>query len=357
MRRVIRRALVAGALALLVAVGVAGAAAPDGPRLAVVKLSSKPPRLELLTVGPNVTRPVRLAGGGWRSRPQVDFFSPPSWSSDGETLAFSGIVGAQEGDDHEPLRRLFTVSADGGDLRALRGTNGASGPVLSPDGRTVAFTRTVDRETATTVGGKRRSYGFHGSSIWTVDLLTGAQRQLTPWRDGIYYIASSFSPDGSTLLATHEDDLLLNESEPVALRLDGGGSSRLLDDGFSPVYSPDGSQIALVRRTVEYGKDRGEDTDLYVIDADGSGVRRLTRTPGRPELYPSWDPSGGRLAYVRLSENRSEDAPFGFRNTLMQINPDGTCQTKVVSARFTLFFVPAWQPGPGRGAGRIECAR
>jgi hypothetical protein len=39
----------------------------------------------------------------------------------------------------------------------------------------------------------------------------------------------------------------------------------------------------------------------------------------------------------------------------MQVNADGTCQTKVVSAKSTFFFVPTWQPGPGRGAGRIEC--
>jgi TolB protein len=356
MRRVIRRALGVGATALLLAAGVATAAAPEGPRLAVIKAAAKPSRLELSNVGGRGGDPLRLAGGGWRSRPLPDFFSPISWSPDGEEVAFSGIVGVRKGDDHEPIRRIFTVRADGSGLRAIRGTNGATGPVFSPDGHTVAFTRSVERETPTTVGGTRQKHGFRGASIWTVDLLTGAQRRLTPWRDGLSYIASSFSPDGSTLLATHEDNLLLNEPEPVALALDGSGSRRLLDDGSSPVYSPDGSQIALVRRTVEYSKDgENEDDDLYVIGADGSGIRRLTRTPGRLELSPSWDPSGERLAYVRLPTARSEDAPFGFRNALMQVNADGTCQTKVVSARSTFFFVPTWQPGPGRGAGRIEC--
>jgi Tol biopolymer transport system component len=359
MRGVISRALVTGALALLVAASGAVAATPAGPRLAVIKASAKPPRLELLTVNRNGGDPLRLAGGSWGAQrppgPQLDFFSPLSWSSDGEQLAFTGIVRFEKGDDHEAIQKIFTVGADGRGQRAIRGTHEALGPVLSPDGRMVAFTRLIDRETPTTVGGKEWKEGFHGSSIWITDLQTGAQRQLTPWRDGLRYTASSFAPDGSTLLATYEDPMFVNESQPVALALDGGISRRILDDGSEAVYSPDGSKIALVRRIDEYGKNPEENTDLFIVNADGTGLHRLTRTPGHVELSPSWDPSGERLAYVRLPRVRSEGAPFGYRIPLMQVNADGSCQTKVVSSFRTFFFVPVWQPGPGRGAGRIEC--
>lgn len=351
MRCVIGRVLGVGALTVLLAASVAMAAAPAGPRLAVVKLTEKPYRLELLTLGPSGGHPLRLALRDTDSR-MLMVFSALSWSPDGEQGVFTGVVGRQKGDDHELLLRLFTVRADGRDLRVIRGTNGANEPIFSPDGRTVAFTRSVDRETPTTVGGKRREE-FHGASIWTVDLLTGAQRQLTPWRDGLYYGASSFSPDGSTLLATHEDNSLLNEPEPVALELDGSGSRRLLEAGSSPVYSPDGSEIALVRNTA-HGKDREETTDLYVIRADGTDVRRLTGTPGGYESSPSWDPSGERLAYVRLSFVRTETGVSGT-SALMQINADGTCRTKVPSSPNAFLFAPTWQPGPGREAGRIEC--
>ena len=299
---------------------------------------------------------MRLAGGGWHSWPLLDIFSPLSWSVNGERLAFSGIVGFQKGDNHEARLKLFTLDAGGGRPRAIPGTNGASGPVFSPDGRTVAFTRSVDREgQRTTVGGQTWEEGFVGSTIWTVDLTTGAQKQLTPWRAGLEYTASSFSPDGLTLLATLEGSPLLNEAQPVALELGGGGSHPVFNDGFSPIYSPDGSKIVLVRRIKEYGSDQGESTDLFVVNADGTGLRRLTRTPGRYELNPSWDPSGERLAYVRLPLNHGDDAIFGYSNALMQVNADGSCETRVAAARRTLFLLPVWQPGPGRGAGRIEC--
>jgi dipeptidyl aminopeptidase/acylaminoacyl peptidase len=357
MRRVIRRGLAAGTLALVLAAGIAMGAVPEGPRLAVIKLGAKSPR-GLLTVNENGGHPMRLVEGGWgkRSRPLLDFFFPLSWSPDGERVAFSGIVGFRNGDGSEAIEKLFTVRGDGSGLRAIRGTNGGTGPVFSPDGRTVAFTRSVDREgQPTTVGGKLWEEGFVGASIWTVDLLTGDQRQLTPWRPGLRYTASSFSPDGTTLLATLEGSPLLSKEQPVALALDGSGSRPVFNDGFSPVYSPDGSKIALVRRIEDYSDDLGENTDLFVLNADGTGLRRLTRTPGQPELYPSWDPSGERLAYVRLPLVRSENAPFGHRTGLMQVNADGSCQTEVISARVTFFFAPAWQPGPGREAGRIEC--
>jgi len=340
-----------GALALALAAGTALAAAPQRPQLAVVKLSQEPARLALLLVDQKGGSPVRLAGGGLDARPLVEFYRPISWSPDGERLAFTGILWFKRGDDHEPVRRLFTVAADGGRPRAIPGTKGAGGPIFAPDGRSVAFTRAVDRETPTRVGGKLWKRGFHGSSVWIVDLGTGAQRQLTQWRDRVFYTASSYSPDGSTLLATHEDPLL-DEPEPVVLAVDGSGSRRLFSDGINPVYSPDGSEIALIRRVLPNGR---LGMDLFAIKADGTGLRRLTRTPDLFESAVSWDPSGERLAFTRIDPLQLETGNPGRRDALMQINADGSCQTKIIATPDSIFYVPAWRPGPGREAGRIEC--
>lgn len=340
--------------ALLLSGNAALAAAPAGARLAVIKLSGKPARLQLLNVNAAGGNALQIAGASSRSRRLPDYLSPLSWSADGETVAFSAIVGLRGGDDGDPITKLFTVAAGGGKREPIDGTKGASTPVFSPDGRTLAFTRAVQEISPITVGGKLWKHGFEGSTIWTVDLLSGARHQLTPWENGLEWTAHSFSPDGTTLLATVNSPLTL-EPQPVALALDGSLLRRLADDGESPVYSPDGSKIALLRRTDDFGGEQAEDLDLYVLNADGTGMRRLTHTPGLPELFPSWDPSGQRLAYVRFARGDGDEAPFGYRSTLMQINADGSCATKVRSAQLTFYFAPAWQPGPGRGAGRIEC--
>ena len=57
------------------------------------------------------------------------------------------------------------------------------------------------------------------------------------------------------------------------------------------------------------------------------------------------------IAFARFRSGSSRD----FGNSIMQINADGTCLTKMLSAPGVAFYVPAWQPGAGREAGRIDC--
>ncbi|MBL8145557.1 MAG: PD40 domain-containing protein [Anaerolineae bacterium] len=59
---------------------------------------------------------------------------------------------------------------------------------------------------------------------------------------------------------------------------------------LSPVWSPDGSQIAFV-------SDRAAGLHIYVMDAGGRNIRRLT-PPGRAFEAPRWSADGARLAFV-----------------------------------------------------------
>ena len=352
---VIRRGLGLGVVTLLLAgavVAVALAAAPPaGPRLAFVKVTLQPPGSEVATVGLSGDR-SRLAIGSVRR-----FFVPfsvPAWSPDGSEIA---VLSNRRG-----AAGIAVMASDGSRFRVLPRTKDALLPTFSPDGRSIAFTRFRQEESiSATRGGKQRRREFESSSVWTVDLATGRRRQLTRWRNGLDQIASSFSPDGLTLYLTRIDDHRSDEPEVVALRLDGSGSDLLVDQGSFPVVSPDGSRITFMRqfeRTIGHrGGSRQIDTttDLYVVNSDGSGLRRLTFTPAREELFASWDPSGERIAFLQLHRGNSELVSVGFGDSIMQINADGTCASKVLSVPHAALYGPAWQPGPGREAGRITC--
>ena len=309
-----RAALAAAALILLILpVSAAAAPAPSGPRLAVVKETWGPHRVKLLTVDPRGHAPARLAGGQESGGP-VEAFGPLSWRPDGRVIAFNGLL------------TIFLAAAGGGteEINAA----GAEWPVFAPDGHTVAFTRAEPQ----------------GESIWTIDLNTWEQRQLTPWRRGLVYVATSFSPSGETLLATRV--IGDRKAEPVAIDLATGKTRRLWSAGLHPIYSPDGSKVALLRKVGPRDLN-----DLFVLDLASRKLRRLTNTTPGYELFPSWDPSGERIAFLRYRGRH-----FGMPNSVVQVNADGSCETVIFERRRRMSYGgPAWQPGPGREAGRIRC--
>ncbi len=78
-------------------------------------------------------------------------------------------------------------------------------------------------------------------------------------------------------------------------------------DESSPVWSPDGRWLAFVsNRTVTTDRDdsdRNENSDLYLIEArKGATFRQLTNWPGR-DGSPVWSPDGKQLAYLRSTSS------------------------------------------------------
>ena len=264
-----------------------------------------------------------------------------SWFRDGRVLAFSkGFFQSAA---------VYTVPASGGKVRTVRGTGNGGSPVFSPQGRTIAFLRLRF--------GREHGHGpYLSTSLWLADLRTNKSRQLTRWRHDLYLIPSSFSPDGELLLATWVDEKEEN-SEIVALPIEGGQPSLIARNGIEPTYSPDGSTIAFVRHIRRPGPRRGhaQGGDLYVAAADGSAIRRLTFSPAGREASPSWDPSGQRLAYAQFPAKRIWKAREGIGSAIVEINADGTCRHRLLFTYGISYREPSWQPGPGREAGRIEC--
>jgi dipeptidyl aminopeptidase/acylaminoacyl peptidase len=63
-----------------------------------------------------------------------------------------------------------------------------------------------------------------------------------------------------------------------------------------PQPSPDGEWIAFVRRTTDVEADKGR-TDVWLVGADGSGLRQLTTDP-MPDSSPRWSPDGKYIYYL-----------------------------------------------------------
>jgi len=93
-----------------------------------------------------------------------------------------------------------------------------------------------------------------------------------------------------------------------------------------PDWSPDGREIVFV------SEDSGGIGDLYVVAADGSGLRRLTSDAARYE-NPAWAPEGDWIAFVK---GKREDW------SLYLIRPDGSELQRVEGKNL---FHPTWSPG------------
>jgi Tol biopolymer transport system component len=368
-------------IALAVSATFSVAAVPDGPRLAIIRDFPYPKSLtEIATVNPTggalqtVMRDEDLVRN-------EDLFgiigSHPAFSPDGSLIAFTGSV--VEADEVEsPV--VLVVGADGTGLRALGGTFTEAPPIFAPDGHTIAFAtlKVIRGHFERAEGGAQASYGVViALGIRSVDIEDGSQRMVTPWvtprRGNTLLYPSSYSPDGSTLAVTAWPFNGSTRPRAVAVRLDGSGSTLLGKNAVEPVYSPDGSRIAFVRvhthlkHFPHHRKRTIIRKDLYVMRADGSGLTRLTRSPHTLEEWPSWDPSGERIAFnsYRIAFDSYGPGPSGKRieipvpinTSVMQINADGTCLTKILTSRSRRQSLDgvAWQPGPGRGAGPIEC--
>jgi Tol biopolymer transport system component len=306
---------------LLAAASPARAAIPEGPQLMVLADTPRvEPQLDIVAMGPGGQSPQTVLENAGSGR--------PSWSADGSLLTFGSI-------DEWGEQVVAVAEADGPGRRIFRRAHLDGNPVMAPDAHTVA-------------------YPYDGS-IWLLDVSSGSVRPALPSRSFEGLEPSSFSPDGSKLAGTV--GWLWGNSVAVDLRT--GKVSILAREASEPVYSPDGSEVAFIRWKnwrASAVDDGSQPIDELRVTRVGTFPRsRLVRRSHKFLAWPSWDPSGQRLAYTRtrVIENGYTDPKKG--DALMAINADGTCLKRVYTDRETTLYGSAWRPGPGREAGPISC--
>ena len=259
----------------------------------------------------------------------IDWVSAEGFSPDGSQILFTGNL---DGD-----REIFVMAADGSDVRRLTRNNSyETEPAWSPDGSRILFTSDHD-------GG----YG-----LYTMRPDGTGVRQLT--ESGTENFSPDWSPDGTRILFTSDRD---GDDELFMVDADGSNERQLTDndtDDIGPDWSPDGTRAVFTAHTsavlttaadavyqasiihlnrgegppsvepltgpytdawdlawspdgerILFIGDSGEGRfDLHVVEADGSRMRRLTKSIA-DEQAAIWSPDGTQILFT--SEHERQD--------------------------------------------------
>jgi Tol biopolymer transport system component len=260
----------------------------------------------------------------------VDEHTTFSWSPDGQQLAFSG--------GHRRAEVIFVVNIDGSGVKRLtqpprgrrRTEDWSQNPSWSPDGKWIAF------------DGARTATGpFLLPDIYVMRADGTGERRIAGGR--ALQWSPVWSPDGRKILFEQFVGNPFRENKLIDLYTinpDGSGKRKLArvrnesDHCACPVWSPDGTKIAYEAEGV-----RGR-PDIYVMNTDGSDRRQLTNHRARDE-NPDWSPDGTQIAFYSERVGNAE---------IYVMNADGLQERRVTRDPWYNQAV-RWEPAQRKHGG------
>jgi Tol biopolymer transport system component len=220
-------------------------------------------------------------------------------------IAFT--VDSPDGSDFD----IWVMNADGTNAHGLAiGPERDSEPAWSPDGTQIALVRSPPIPPSHVISGG-------GEAIFVVNANgTGLRRLTQPPHDAVDD-EPAWSPDGSAIVFRSNRggnfNIWLMDADGMDLR-------RITDGSYDaePTWSPDGSQIAFVRYS---GDVVTGSLDVWVVNSDGTGQPRRLTSSDVDGVGLKWSPDGSRLLFTNCE--------YGHGCDVWVMNSDGSDQHAV----------------------------